>query len=202
MPQRLPLIKRKKRGKALLHYGICTNFAGMKNTLLTLLTASLLIACGRSENTNETTTQAADSVATTAGKPQNCQSVVDTARLGKPFEYQESAKPIKVTLTLNPDTSTVQTTGNCYTNTAVTVTAVRKSGKFLFKRTLNKDDLIYFVDTDSTVRASVLENVTYKATFNGQPYFNLTMHLLEPVSKKTTDYTLFMNYYGEIVKVR
>ena len=42
----------------------------------------------------------------------------------------------------------------------------------------------------------------YKPSFNGQKYMTLTMRLLDPETKKKTDYEVFMNYFGEIVKVR
>jgi len=184
----------------------------MKHVLLTLLIASLLAACGRTEKTRENTTQsttattdstaATDSAVATAAKPQNCQSVVEADKLGKPNEYQESAKPIKVSLTLNQDASTMQTADGCYFNNTVTVLATKKSGKQLFKRTMLKDDLLYFIKTDEAVEQAILKNVLYKPTFNSQKYITLTMRLAKPGTKKTMDYTMFMNYFGEIVKVK
>ena len=176
----------------------------MKNARLLLLSLSLLTACGRTEKTSETATQipSADSVAATTPKLPDCQSLVKAGKLGKANDYQESAKSIKVTLTLDQDTTTMQTANGCYFNNAVTVLAVKKSGSRVFKRTLLKDDLLYFIKTDETVERAILQNVVYKPTFNGQKYITLTMHLMEPVSRKTTDYTVFMNYFGEIVKVK
>lgn len=174
----------------------------MKNAFLLFVITSLL-ACGRTDKAQENAAQStADSVAATPPKPKNCQSVVAADKLGKPMEYAESAKPIKFTLTLDQDTSATETTGGCYFNNTITVQAVRKSGKQLFKRTLSKDDLLLFVKNKEANTQTILQNVAYKPTFNGERYCLLTMRLIEPVSKKTTDYTAFVNYYGEIVKVR
>ncbi|MBC8153351.1 MAG: hypothetical protein H7Z72_10605 [Bacteroidetes bacterium] len=174
----------------------------MKNACLLLFATGLLLACGRTEKTQDNAQSApADSV-TTAAKLRNCQSIADAEKLGKPMEYRESAKPITFTLTLDQDTSATQTAGGCYLNNTITVMAVRKSGKQLFKRTLTKDDLRLFAKDDETVGQTVLQSATYKPTFNGERYLLVTMRMLEPDSKKTRDYTLFMNYYGEIVKLR
>lgn len=176
----------------------------MKNAFLLLCATGLLLACGRTEKTQDSaqsTTAPADSVAT-AAKLRNCQSVADADKLGKPQEYKESAKPITFTLTLDQDTSATQTADGCYLNNTITVMAVRKSGKQLFKRTLTKDDLRLFAKNDETVGQTVLQSAVYKPTFNGERYLLVTMRMLEPGSKKTRDYTLFMNYYGEIVKLR
>ena len=181
----------------------------MKNAFLLVLATALLTACGRTEKSENTTTQSApttatatDSVVATPPKPQNCQSVVADDKLGKADVYQESAKSIKVSLTLDRDTSTLQTATGCYFNNTITVLAAKKSGSQVFKRTLLKDDLLYFIKTDSVVERSILQKVTYKPTFNSLRFITLTMHLLDPTTKKMADYTLFMNYFGEIVKVR
>lgn len=175
----------------------------MKNASLLVLTVGLLIACGRSEKTQETQTSSkTDSVATIAPKPKDCKTVVDADKLGKADVYQESGKSIKVTLTLAQDTSSTETANGCYFNNAITVLATKKSGSQLFKRTLLKDDLLYFIKSDEVVERSVLKTVAYKPTFNGQRYINLVMRVIDPVSQKTVDYTLFMNYFGEIVKVK
>jgi hypothetical protein len=179
----------------------------MKNAFLLLLATGLLTACGRTEKSENTTTQsttttATDSVVAAAPKPQNCQSVVADDKLGKPDVYQESAKSIKVSLTLDRDTTTLQTANSCYFNNAVTILATKKSGSRVFKRTLLKDDLLYFIKSDAVVERSILQKVTYKPTFNSLRFINLTMRLIEPESKKTVDYTLFINYFGEIVKVK
>ncbi|GAB4024229.1 hypothetical protein [Spirosoma gilvum] len=175
----------------------------MKNAFLLALTFSLLVACGRSEKTTESTTVSkADSIATESPTPKNCKTVIDADKLGKSDVYQESAKSIKVALTLTQDTSSTETSAGCYFNNAITVLATKKSGSQLFKRTLLKDDLLYFIKSDDVVERSVLKTVTYKPTFNSQRYINLVMRVIDPVSQKTSDYTLFMNYFGEIVKVK
>ena len=179
----------------------------MKNAFLLLIFLSLLTACGRTEKAQETTIQsttavASDSVPAIVPKPQNCKSVVGNDKLGKADVYQESGKSLKVALTLNQDTSTMSTADECYFNNTVTVLATKKSGSQAFKRTLLKDDLLYFTKTDDAIKQAILQKVTYKPTFNGQRYITLTMRLIEPGSKKTLDYTLFMNYFGEIVKVK
>ncbi|GAB3885740.1 hypothetical protein [Spirosoma agri] len=175
----------------------------MKNAALFFLTASLLAACGHTERTTKNTSSPlVDSAVVTSPKPKNCLSLIEPEKLGKANDYQESAKSIKVALTLEKDTSTTETAGGCYFNNTVTVLATKKSGSQLFKRTLLKDDLLYFTKSDDVINRSVLQNTTYKPTFNGQKYITLTMSLRNPDSKKTANYIVFMNYFGEIVKVR
>lgn len=176
----------------------------MKNARLFLLAAGLVIACNTTEKKQADATQSSDSTTSTAtvSKPQNCQSIAATDKLGKSDTYQESGKSLKFMLTLNQDTSQVLTDQDCFFNNTVTVQATKKSGGPAFKRTFLKDDLLYFIKTDEVVKRSVLQNVTYKPTFNSQKYFTLTMHLIDPVNQKKTDYTLFMNFFGEILKVR
>ncbi len=178
----------------------------MKNTLFILFVASLLTACGRTEKAQEnnpkSTTATPDSVAATVPKIKNCQSMVELARLGKSDTYQESAKSIKVALTLDQDTSSVQTADGCYFNNTITVLATKKSGSRVFRRTLLKDDLLYFTKSDKAIERAILQKVVYKPTFNGQKYVTLTMQLIEPGSRKIIGYTVFMNYFGEIVKVK
>lgn len=180
----------------------------MKNAFILFLATSLLAACGSSEKKQDATAQsktaqpAADSASTKTPASQNCQSVVETAKLGKSDVFQESAKPITVTLTLAQDTSATQTGDGCYFNNAITILAAKKSGSQVFKRTLLKDDLLYFIKSDDVVERSVLQQVTYKPTFNGQRYITLTMQLIEPASKKKAEYTVTMNYFGEIIKVK
>ncbi|MCK8493630.1 hypothetical protein M0L20_17320 [Spirosoma sp. RP8] len=177
----------------------------MKHSRLLLLVTGLLAACGGSEQKKDKPTEVIASTADSVGaapKRQNCQSIIGAERLGKANEYQESAKPLKVTITLEQDTSATQTTKGCYFNNMVTVLATKKSGSRVFKRTLTKDDLVYFTKNDTPIEEAVLQNTLYKPTFNGQKYITLTMRLMEPVSKKTSDYTVYMNYFGEIVKVR
>lgn len=179
----------------------------MKNVFLFLLGLSLLTSCGSStEKKQDTTVQAstatADSAVAETPKSKNCQTIVTADKLGKADVYQESGKSIKVSLTLEQDTSSTQVGNGCYFNNTITVLATKKSGSQLFKRTLLKDDLLYFTKSDDAINQSILEKVTYKPTFNGQRYITLTMHLLEPESKKTMEFTLFMNYFGEIVKVK
>ena len=182
------------------------DFYRMKNAHLLLFVLSLLSACGRTEKSQNQATSSsavtADSATATAPKPRNCQSVALSGKLGKSDTYQESGKSLKVTLTLNQDSSQVTTEQTCFFNNTVTVLATKKSGGPAFKRTFLKDDLLYFIKTDAVVERSVLQNVSYKPTFNGQKYITLTMHLIDPANKKKTDYTLFMNYFGEILKVR
>ncbi|MFD2935210.1 DUF4738 domain-containing protein [Spirosoma flavum] len=178
----------------------------MKNTRLLLLVVGLLSACGHTENAKENATRPtnslADSVAAPAPKPQNCQSIVAADKLGKSNVFHESAKPINVTLILDQDTSTTQAANGCYFDNMITVLATKKSGSRVFKRTLLKDDLLYFSKKDEAIEQAILQNVTYKPTFNGQKYITLSMRLINPGSRKTTDYTVFMNYFGEIVKVK
>lgn len=181
----------------------------MKRHLSILALVATLLACGRSEKTENKTTQPptdgastliADSIA--AAKPQNCKSVVENDKLGKTDVYQESAKNIKVSLTMAQDASTMPTSDGCYFNNSVEVLATKNSGNQLFKHTLLKDDLAMFTKNDDPIGKSILQRATYKPTFNGQKYITLTMQLMEPDTKKTTDYTVTMNYFGEIVKVK
>ena len=178
----------------------------MKNAFSFILAASLLTACGRTKTTQDNTTQSKttqiDSVTTTRPESRNCQSLAKAGKLGKANRYQESAKPINVILTIDQDTTTLQTANGCYYNTTLTVLAQKKSGSRVFKRTLLKEDLLYFSKKDDAIQRAILQDVLYKPTFNGQKYITLTMRLMEPGSKRTTDYTVFMNYFGEIVKVK
>ncbi|RIV25620.1 hypothetical protein DYU11_07920 [Fibrisoma montanum] len=187
-------------GKAPNKYELC----GMRNVFLSIIVAGLLSACGGADTTQKETATATDTTQTAAAppEPKNCQSLIAADKLGKPDEYQESGKPIKVALTMNQDTSTHETTGGCYFNNTVTVQATKKSGSPVFKRTLLKDDLLYFTKNDEAIERAVLQKVTYKPTFNGLKYITLTMRLQEPGTRKTQDYTIFMNYFGEIIKVR
>lgn len=181
----------------------------MKKYLSIFSLVAALLACGRPDNTENKTTQpptdgassiVSDSIAATMAK--NCQSVVERGKLGKADVYQESAKNIKVSLTLAQDTSTMPTSDGCYYNNSVEVLATKKSGSQLFKHTLMKDDLAMFTKNDDPIKQSILRRATYKPTFNGQKYITLTLNLMDPTTKKTTDYTVYMNYYGEIVKVK
>jgi len=174
----------------------------MKNACVLLVVASILTACGHTETSDKNSETRSDSVATTQAKPKNCKSVIEADKLGKADEYQESAKPIKVMLTLEQDSSTTQTDNGCYFNHSVTVLTTRKTGSRIFKRTLLKDDLLYFSKNDGLIEQSLLQKVAYKPTFNGQKYITLTMQLIDPTNKETTNYTVFMNYFGEIVKVK
>ncbi len=180
----------------------------MKKIVSILALVASLLACGGSEKsekntaaTQSTTAAASDSVATDA-KPQNCKSVVDSGKLGKADVYQESAKNIKVSLTLAQDASTMPTSDGCFFNNSVEVLATKKSGSQLFKHTLMKDDLTMFTKNDEAIQQSILQRATYKPTFNGQKYITLTLNLMDPTTKKSTDYTVYMNYHGEIVKVK
>jgi hypothetical protein len=179
----------------------------MKNAQLTLLALGLLTACGRNEtdrntaqSTNKGTPDSVAAAATPAPKP--CESVVKIGQLGKANVYQESAKGISVTLTLEQDNQRLEVGETCYANNSVTVLAAKKSGSRVFKRTFTKADLLYFTKNDQPIEQGVLQSAIYKPTFNAQKYITVTMRLLEPVSKKTTDYTAFLNYYGEITNVR
>ncbi|GAB3957248.1 hypothetical protein GCM10028805_49400 [Spirosoma harenae] len=162
------------------------------------------MACGGSGKTQESASQFTpkDSIAATTSKPKNCQSIIAADKVGKADEYQESGKSVKVALTLAQDTSSLQTANGCYFNHTITVLTTKKSGSQVFKRTLSKDDILYFVKSDDVVNRSLLQSVTYKPTFNGQRYITLTMNLLDPESKKKAEYLIFMNYFGEIVKVK
>ncbi len=188
---------------------ILTNHSPMKKHLSILALVAIQLACSRSETSENKTTQpptdgassiVSDSIAATL--PQNCQSVVETGKLGKADVYQESAKNIKVSLTLAQDASTLPTSDGCYFNNSVEVLATKKSGSQLFKHTLIKDDLTLFTKNDEAIKQSILRRATYKPTFNGQKYITLTLNLMDPTTKKATDYTVYMNYYGEIVKVK
>lgn len=180
----------------------------MKNTLALFFVTCLLTACGRTDKAQDSTPTgkaaqgATDSVATTAANLPTCQSVVKAGKLGKADEYRETAKSITVAITLEQDSSSVPTAKGCYYNNTVTVLATKKSGNQVFRRTLLKDDLAYFTKDDHAIEQSVLQTVTYKPTFNSQRYITLNMHLLEPDTRQTLDYTVFMNYFGEIVKVK
>ena len=179
----------------------------MKNKLLLFSIAGLLFACGRTEKTSDTTGETAsaatDSAVTVAPPaPKNCQSVIKAEKLGKADVYQESAKSISVSITMEQDTSTTPNAEGCYFNNKATVLAAKKSGSQVFKRTLQKDDLALFTKDDAYIEKAVLQQVTYKPTFNGQRYVTLTMRLLQPDTKKTMTYTVFMNYFGEMVKVK
>ncbi|MBD2701716.1 hypothetical protein IC229_13785 [Spirosoma sp. BT702] len=175
----------------------------MKNAYVFVLAVGLLAACGKSEKKEENTTSATtDSTVVAAPKPKNCQSILKADKLGKSNEYQESAKPMKFTLTLDQDTSATSTEKGCYFNNTATILAVKKSGSRVFKRTLAKDDIAYFSKNDELIARSVLQNATYKPTFNGQRYVTITVRLIDPVGEKKSDYLVFMNYFGEIVKVK
>ncbi|TAE23133.1 MAG: hypothetical protein EAZ91_22840 [Cytophagales bacterium] len=182
----------------------------MKNTLTLFGLLALATACNRSETTQTktdangpnslTATASVDSVA--SEKPQNCASVVESGKLDKANEYSESAKPIRVTITLRQDESSMPSADGCVFNNKVEVLATRKSGKQAFKRTLLKDDLVYFSKNDAVIEAGVLKSATYVPTFNSQKYITLGLRLTNPQTQRNTDFTVFMNYYGEIVKVR
>ncbi|WP_020603624.1 hypothetical protein [Spirosoma spitsbergense] len=179
----------------------------MKNKLLLFSIASLFFACGRTEKTSDTTGKTADTSTDSAmtaapPAPKNCQSVINADKLGKADVYQESAKSISVSITMEQDASTTPTASDCYFNNKATVLAAKKSGSQVFKRTLQKDDLALFTNDDAYIEKAVLQQVTYKPTFNGQRYVTLTMRLLQPDTKKTMTYTVFMNYFGEMVKVK
>ncbi|KAB7727553.1 hypothetical protein F5984_21010 [Rudanella paleaurantiibacter] len=177
----------------------------MKKSVLTLSLMAVLAACGRSETaqTDSASTTPADSVTAAApAKPENCKSVVEPAKLGKADEYQESGKDLKVTLTLNQADNTTPGPDGCYFNNLVDVTATRKSGKPVFRRTLIKEDLGYFSESDAVIEKGVLQSVQYKPTFNSQKYVSLTMRLRDPETAQTTDFTVYMNYNGEILRVK
>ncbi len=175
----------------------------MKSSTLLFVFASLLTACGHTDNTShKSNSPATDSVVAAVPKPKNCQSVVNAEKLGKSNVYQESAKPIKVSVTVQQDTSSLQVEGGCYFNNTVTVLATKKTGSQVFKRTLLKDDLLYFTKTDKSIEKAILQSVTYKPTFNSQKYITINMRLVEPDNKKMLDYLVTMNYFGEIIKVK
>lgn len=173
----------------------------MKTGFLVLIVGCLLTACGRSDNSS-TTQSTTDSSTTAVPKPRNCKTILEADKLGKTNDYQESAKAINVAITLEQDSSATETANGCYFNNTVTILATKKSGSRVFKRTLLKDDLLYFTKSDELIERSLLKNTTYKPTFNGQKYITITMQLIDPVSQKTADYLVYMNYFGEIVKVR
>ncbi|GAB3803186.1 hypothetical protein GCM10028819_32730 [Spirosoma humi] len=179
----------------------------MKNVFIALFAVCLLQACGQKESKQENTTQAAqasvDSTSTPPSpKTDNCQSVTKADKLGKADVYQESAKALTVSITVNQDTSSMRVADGCYFNNTVTIQATKKTGTQVFKRTLLKDDLLYFTKNDKPVEQAILQSVTYKPTFNGQRYITISMRLVEPESRKTSDYLVTMNYFGEIIKVR
>jgi hypothetical protein len=187
----------------------------MKKSVSILYLVAALVACGRSETGENKTSQPAtdqanavgsDSAATASAKPLNCKSMVDASKLGKSDVYQESGKDLKVTLTLAQDNSS-STPGpdGCYFNNSVEVQATRKSGRSVFKRTLFKDDLTYFTKSDETdvaIGKAVLQGVAYNPTFNGQKYVSLVMRLRDPATKKNSEFTVYMNYNGEILRVK
>lgn len=178
----------------------------MKNKFLLFSITSLLFACGPAEKTSDTSGETAattpdSATATTPPAPQNCQSVIKTDKLGKADVYQESAKSISVSITMDQDASTMPTADGCYFDNKATVLAAKKTGSQVFKRTLQKDDLALFTKDDAYIEKAVLQQVTYKPTFNGQRYITLTVRLLQPDTKKIMTYTVFMNYFGEMVKV-
>lgn len=179
----------------------------MKNLCIALFAVCLLPACGRTEKKQENTTQtapvSADSVSTPApSKTSNCQSIVKADKLGKADVYQESAKALAVSITIEQDTSSMQVASGCYFNNTVTIRATKKTGSQVFRRTLLKDDLLYFTKNDTPIEQAILQRVTYKPTFNGQRYITISMRLMIPESKTTSDYLVTMNYFGEIIKVR
>lgn len=179
----------------------------MKDLFIALLAVCLLQACGQTEKKQENTTQKAPVSADSASTPpspktNNCQSVVMAGKLGKADVYQESAKALTVSITVNQDTSSMQVANGCYFNNTVTIRATKKTGSQVFKRTLLKDDLLYFTKNDKPIEQAILQRVTYKPTFNGQRYITVSMRLMAPESKKTSDYLVTMNYFGEIIKVR
>lgn len=159
----------------------------------------LVTGCGRTEQTAQTSN---DSLRTESAKPRNCQSIVAADKLGKTDEYQESAKPYKFTLTLEQDSSTTDAGSTCYFNNSVTVLATQKSGSQVFKRSLVKDDIRYFVKNGEDLQPFILEKATYQPTFNSQRYIVIQMQLLNPENQQKISYTVMMNYHGEIVKVK
>ncbi|AKD55647.1 hypothetical protein [Spirosoma radiotolerans] len=179
----------------------------MKDLAIALLGVCLLQACGQTEKKQENTTQtaqgSADSSATSPPpKTKNCQAVVTADKLGKADVYQESAKALTVSITVDQDTSSMQVANGCYFNNTVTIRAAKKTGSQVFKRTLLKDDLLYFTKNDTPIEQAILQRVTYKPTFNSQRYITVSMRLVAPESKKTSDYLVTMNYFGEVIKVR
>lgn len=179
----------------------------MKTSIIPILLICLLIGCTNAEKTEETTKSPSDvpgeiaTVAAAAPKS-DCKTLGSMPELGKDKVYQESAKPVRVTLTMNEDTSSTTTAKGCYHNYVATIETAKKSGGELFTRTFSKDDLRYFGPSDEVLDQSVLQNLTYKPSFNAQKYVTLTARLEEPISGKRTDYLVYMNYFGEVVKVK
>ncbi|GAB2535324.1 hypothetical protein GCM10027085_27600 [Spirosoma aerophilum] len=168
-----------------------------------ILTTCLLVACGQSEKAKDQSTQRQpDTTAAKTPQPKDCQTVDTGAKLGKADVYQESAKPIKVSITIEQDTSSTVLDNGCYFNNSITVMATKKAGGQVFKRTLLKDDLLYFVKSDKDIEKAVLQSATYKPTFNSLKFITFTMHLIDPTSRQTLDYLVTMNYFGEIIKVK
>lgn len=100
----------------------------MKDLFIALLTVCLLQACGQTEkkqaNTTQTVRVSADSVSTPLPtKTNNCQSVAKADKLGKADVYQESAKALTVSITVDQDTSSMQVANGCYFNNTVTIRA-------------------------------------------------------------------------------
>jgi|GEM_PF-1660473 len=179
----------------------------MKITVIPVLLTCLFFGCTNTENATETIKSPTDvpgeiaTIAAAAPTP-DCKTLAGMPELGTDKVYQESAKPVRITLTMNQDTSNTTTPKGCYHNYVATIETVKKSGGKLFARTFSKDDLRYFGPSDETLDQSVLQNVTYKPSFNGQKYVTLTARLEEPISGKRTDYLVYMNYFGEVVKVK
>ena len=180
----------------------------MKTTVIPILLTCLFASCNTTDKAKEATkppTEVPGEVATVAAaapKP-DCKTLGGLPELGKNNVYQESAKPVRVTLTMNQDSiSTTSTAKGCYHNYIATIEATKKSGGRIFTRTFSKDDLRYFGPSDEVLDQTVLQNLTYKPSFNGQKYVTLTARLEEPISGKRMDYLVYMNYFGEVVKVR
>jgi hypothetical protein len=175
----------------------------MKSALILSLAACLLAACGQTEKATEQTTRpGTDTTTVTAAKLTDCKTVDTGSKLGKPDVYQESAKPLNVSITVNQDTSSTRLEAGCYFNNTVTVLATKKSGGQIFKRTLVKDDLLYFVKSDKAIEKAVLQSASYKPTFNSLKFITFSMHLIDPSNQQTMNYLVTMNYFGEIIKVR
>ncbi|OIN55664.1 hypothetical protein [Arsenicibacter rosenii] len=172
----------------------------MKNPWLLSLLVLLGSACNQQSAKNDTQT-ITDTTAAVV-KRKDCKSLADAAKLGKADIYKESSKPLQFALTLDQDSTWVETPSGCIANNTITVLATKKSGQQAFKRTLTKEDLTYFLKNDEEIEASILQQVTYKPTFNSQKYIVLAMHLVDPKNDKTLDYAVYMNYFGEIVKVK
>ncbi len=179
----------------------------MKTTVIPVILTCLLLGCTNTEKPEETTNPPTVAPSEVVAEPMavpksDCKTLAGLPELGKNKVYQESAKPVRVTLAMNEDTSSTTTAKGCYHNYIATIDAAKKSGGQLFSRTFSKDDLRYFGPSDETLNQSVLQNVTYKPSFNAQKYVTLTARLEEPISGKRTDYLVYMNYFGEVVKVR